>query len=79
LPEPCGLDAGLGVEQLMVFIETGYSDPDIYLTDTGNLNITPATSNLYELTDSTNGNSVIDRIGAFDKWLRQTLKPEPLK
>jgi len=57
------LPDGTYVGKIMVFVNLSWYDPDVYLTDTGDLNIEQEGSQEFVLKD-TEGN-IIDRIGAF--------------
>jgi hypothetical protein len=66
--KPCyRLPNGTFVGKIMVFINPSWHDPDVYLTDTGDLNIEaiPGTQQ-YEITD-TQKEGVIVRIAAFSE------------
>ncbi|MBI4084725.1 MAG: hypothetical protein HY431_02365 [Candidatus Levybacteria bacterium] len=51
------------VGEIVVFINPHFGDPDVYLTDSGTLNISAPDAN-YNFTVSKNG-QIVDRIGAF--------------
>jgi glutamine cyclotransferase len=70
--KPCfSLPDGTYVGKIMVTIAPSWYDPQVYLTDSGNLNIVANDSGNYQTTD--NG-TVVDRIGAFGQLLAANIK-----
>jgi hypothetical protein len=59
---------------ILVFVTTSWYDPDVYLTSIDTLNIVRNQSGTYQLTNSANNNSIIDRIGAFGQMVAATIK-----
>ena len=62
-----------GVGKILMAVNNSTYDPDIYLTDSGNLNVTVDQNGNYELTDTTTGN-IIDRVGAFAETVAATVR-----
>ncbi len=62
------------VGKIMVFVNVSWYDPDVYLTDTGELQISTNTTNTTNKYQLTNGNTIIDRIGAFGQAVIGQLK-----
>lgn len=59
IPCPAGTPSGVVCGRILAFSNISYNDPDIYITSTGNLNITPT----YQVKDK--NNNLINRIGVF--------------
>jgi hypothetical protein len=71
---PCfTLSDGTMIGKIMVFVNPSWYDPEVYLTDTGNLKIAQVNGN-YQLTNTSNSNSVIDTIGAFANVVAANIK-----
>jgi hypothetical protein len=60
------------VGQIIVFVNLSWYDPDVYLTDTGNLNIGQTGDGSYQVAKS--DGSVIKKIGAFSKLVAANIK-----
>jgi hypothetical protein len=79
LDKPCfRLSDGTYVGKIMVLVHLSWYDPDVYLTDSGELQISTNTTNppdgeagKYQLTK---GNTVIDRVGAFGQAIIANLR-----
>jgi hypothetical protein len=61
-------------DRILVMISLTWYDPDVYLTNTGNFNIAKDTGGNYQLTDSSNNGSVIERVGAFGQIVAANIK-----
>jgi len=74
--KPCfRLPDGTYVGKIMVFVNVSWYDPDAFLTDTGELQLTSSRVNgltNYELKDK--NNNIIDRIGAFAELMVAKIK-----
>ncbi|MDO8340418.1 MAG: site-specific integrase [Candidatus Woesebacteria bacterium] len=72
--KPCFiLPDGSHIGKVMVFVNVSWYDPEVYLTSTGDLNITKTPDSPYQLTNTAT-NSVIDKIGAFAEVVAANIK-----
>ena len=60
-----------GPDRIMVFVNLGYYDPDLALTDTGDLNVA-SVSGVYQITNGPE--RIIERIGAFSEAVMGTIR-----
>jgi hypothetical protein len=66
-------DQALGIGKVMMFVNPSWRDPDVYLTSTGDLFISPtATGSGYSLKDSLG--QAVSRVGAFSEIAAASLK-----
>jgi hypothetical protein len=66
--------ASSGDSSIRVITSYIWADPTLAITNSGNLNIAQTQDGSYELTDSSNNNSVIDKIGAFAEVVTANVK-----
>lgn len=59
------------VGKIIVFVNLSWYDPDVYLTSTGDLNISQNTTGTYQVT---NNGTVVDKIGAFAHMVVANIK-----
>ncbi len=58
---------GSGIGKISTFVKATWYDPDVYLTDTGDLHVNSVDFSVTKHDTATNSDSVVDRIGSFSK------------
>ena len=63
-----------GLPTVRIALANTWADPTLAVTNAGDLNIAQATDGTYQLTNTANGGSVIDKIGAFGQMVAANVK-----
>ena len=75
--KPCfTLPDGSHIGKVMIFVNVSYHDPDVYLTDSGDLNLVKSENGNYvvEKTESTFVKTTVDKVGAFASLVAANIK-----